>query len=521
VIATPGAHQQAYQGVSADAFLVKFNGDGVRRWGTYYGSFGWDIAWACATDPFGNVYMSGQTDSGSMITTGGSHQSTYGGGYEDAFLVKFDSVGVRKWGTYYGGIDDEDGRSCATDALGNVYLTGSTYNQSGTVIATPGSHQQYFGGGSLDAYLVKFNSAGVRQWGTYYGGYYYDYGYSCATDASGNVYLAGNTNGYSSTLIATPGSLQQNFVGSLDAFLVKFNSGGVRQWGTYYGNYGDDDGFSCSTDPQGNVYLGGRTSSGGTLATTSGFQQTNAGGTYDGYVAKFNSSGTRLWGTFYGTSTTEYGRAIAADAYGSVFLVGETTSTTGLSTTGCHQPSSGGLLEAFLVKITDCVVLNPIATVDSVVCMGNAINLVVTLTGTGSYTYTWAGPDNYSSAQINPVITNASESHAGIYTVTVMNGKCGEIATAQVYEVSACEGLNEFGNDDAILVYPNPADAVLNIDMLYNADYQFKDLLGRTIANGKLAEGKNSLDVGQVQKGCYLLLISNGRISKAVKVVIE
>jgi hypothetical protein len=522
VISTPGAHQENYYGSSADAFLVKFNNNGVRQWGTYYGSYGWDIAWSCTSDPSGNVYMAGETDSGSMIATLGSHQQYFGGSYSDGFLVKFDSVGVRQWGTYYGGNDDEDARGCATDASGNVYLTGSTYNIPGTVISTAGSHQPNFGGGSLDAYLVKFDAAGVRQWGTYYGGYYYDYGYSCTTDASGNVYLSGNTNGFSGTLIATPGSFQQNFVGgSTDAFLVKFSSGGVRQWSTYYGNYGDDDGFSCSTDPAGNVYLGGRTSSSGGMSSTQVFQQSYAGGTYDAYVVKFNTIGNRLWATYYGSSGTDYGRFCAADPFGSVFMVGETTSGTGLGSNGCHQDTSGGLLDAFLVKISDCTALNPKATADSVVCMGNSINFTVTLTGTGSYSYTWVGPDNYSSTQKDPVITNASTLHVGVYTLTVFNGACGEMTTTEVKEVATCAGMNEVNGINTLCVYPNPANATLNIELKYNAGYHFKDLLGRTIATGRLSEGKNSLDIGEVEKGCYMLLISDGLVSKTLKVLVE
>ena len=69
--------------------------------------------------------------------------------------------------------------------------------------------------------MVKFNSSGVRQWGTYYGGTGSEYGYSCATDASGNVYLSGSTG--STTGIATIGAHLATYGGSVDAFLVKFD----------------------------------------------------------------------------------------------------------------------------------------------------------------------------------------------------------------------------------------------------------------------------------------------------------
>lgn len=521
-IATPGAHQTSYQGTSADAFLAKLNVHGIRQWGTYYGSFGWDIGWGCATDASGNVYMTGETSSGSLIASAGAHQQGYGGGFADAFLVKFDSVGTRLWGTFYGGNDDEDGRSCATDASGNVYMTGSTYNIPGSVIATTGSHQENFGGGSLDAYLVKFNSSGVREWGTYYGGFNYDYGYSCATDASGNVFLSGNTNGSSGTLIATPGCFQSSSGGgTVDAFLAKFNSNGQRTWGTYYGSFGSDDGFSCSTDALGNVYLGGRTSSGGLMVSSGGFQQTYGGGTYDAYVAKFSSTGSRPWATYYGTSGTDYGRACAADRFGNVFLAGETTSSSGLSSSGCHQELSGGLLDAFLVKISDCTPLNALATADSVVCMGFPLNLSVSVSGAASYTFNWQGPSNYSATQQNPLIPSASTLNIGVYTVTVFNGGCGDIATVQVLDVLDCTGIDDLGTSHGLAVYPNPSQGIFTIALPSAATYRVLDLLGREIQRGELLSGENSLDLQGAEKGAYLVQISDGRVIKTWKVLVE
>ncbi|MFN5402353.1 MAG: hypothetical protein ACK5AS_09580, partial [Bacteroidota bacterium] len=88
---------------------------------------------------------------------------------------------VRAWGTYYTGTGqvwpngEERGNSCIADAAGNVYMVGFTSSISD--IATAGAHQTVYAGGPIvfgtggyDAFLVKFNSSGVRQWATYYGG---------------------------------------------------------------------------------------------------------------------------------------------------------------------------------------------------------------------------------------------------------------------------------------------------------------------------------------------------------------
>ena len=440
VIATMGSHQSNYGGGSNDAFLVKFNSSGIRQWGTYYGGNNYDYAYSCATDVIGNVYIAGYTESGNgnSIATAGAHQSVYGGS-GDAFVARFNSSGTRIWGTYYGGMGYDIGFNCAIDASLNVYLTGRTETNTGTNIATSGGHQNNYAG-LIDAFLVKFNSNCVRQWGTYYGSNNgADYGYACSVDASGNVYMAGKAAFSTGTTIATSGAHQSGYAGGDDAYLVKFSNAGVRQWGTYYGGSSMDEGRSCPVDVYGNVYLAGMTMSGsGTAIATLGSHQSVHGGGNDAFLAKFSTNGSRLWSTYYGGSSGDYGYSCALASPTEIFLAGFCFSNSGtdIATLNAHQNVSGGLNDAFLVKFIDCIPVSPTATVSNIICSGGAISFSCNITNTLIPSYTWLGPNGFTANIQNPIITNSSTIHIGIYTVTVNNGGCIETSTIQITAIN-------------------------------------------------------------------------------------
>lgn len=353
IMATAGSHQATFGGGTTDAFIVKFNSSGVRQWATYYGGTGNDYGYSCKADAAGNIFLTGYTTTGTstLIAPAGAHQTAFGGGSSDAFLVKFNSAGVRQWGTYYGGTGGDIAYSCATDAAGNVYIVGYSATSTANVISTAGSHQVAIGGG-FDAFAAKFNAAGVRQWGTYIGGTGGEYAYACAIDASSNLFVAGFTN--SGTGISTIGSHQATYGGNDDAFLVKFNTSGVRQFGTYYGDAsGSDYAYGCTVDVSGNVLITGLTnSSGGTAIATVGSHQSAYDSGYDAYLAKFNNTGVRQWGTYYGGAGYEEGQSVSTDGSGNVYIAGLTSTFmgSGIATPGSYQASNGGGNDAFLAK---------------------------------------------------------------------------------------------------------------------------------------------------------------------------
>ncbi len=334
-----GGYQSTFAGGEWDAFLVKFNASGARLWATYYGGTGDELVGSCAVDGDSNVYLSGTTNSGSAMSSGG-HQGAFGG-IKDAFLVKFNASGVRQWATYYGGTAEDSGNACAVDGGGNVYLAGTT--SSSTAIAYGGHQNVIGGGGSEDAFLVKFNTNGIRQWATYYGGMGNDWGRSCTVDGSDNVYLAGGTG--SSAAIATGGHQTTN-AGSADAYVVKFSSNGTRQWGTYYGGPDYDVAYSCAVDGGGNVFLAGQTDSYEGISYH-GHQEDPGGWLDEMFLAKFNPSGALEWGTYYGGWGYKYVGSCAVDLIGNVYLSGATNADLGISYYG-YQDVPGSDPDDFL-----------------------------------------------------------------------------------------------------------------------------------------------------------------------------
>ncbi|MCX6230149.1 MAG: SBBP repeat-containing protein [Bacteroidetes bacterium] len=249
-----------------DAFIIKFNNNGTRLWATYYGGYGTDGGASICTDSQDNLYITGcarssdfptQQLAGAYWQPTNNDTTTLG----TIFILKFNSNGVRKWSTYYGGSGSELGSSICCDGQDNIYLTGSVFSHDFPCQQLMGAYWQavntsYAG---LAFFILKFNNLGVRQWATYYGGTGQEEAYAICSDNQNNIFLTGYTSSFNFPIQQTAGEFYQaNFAGFQDAFILKFNNQGVRQWSTFYGGIHDDRAYGIATNNQNNVYIVGR-----------------------------------------------------------------------------------------------------------------------------------------------------------------------------------------------------------------------------------------------------------------------
>jgi len=337
-IATNGVHQTTLSG-NFDVFLAKFNPNGALIWGTYFGGNNYETAYCILVEPNGNVYVGGNSGSTSNVASAGAHQTVYGGGIDDAILIKFNTNGQRIWSTYYGADLHDITFGIALDGAGNVLICGHTEsNNIANAIATPGAYNTALSFG-VDAFLAKFTAAGVRLWGSYYGETGVEEAWGIAADASNNVIITGFTNSLAN--IATPTSHQPFCAGSVDAFVAKLDpTGSTLIWGTYYGGVADEQGAVVLINAAGNIFVGGNAGSGNGISTP-GCYQAIPGSAEDVFLLCLNSNGVRQWGSYYGGDGSDYIYGIITDPQSNLLICGQTLSTNSISTASAYQPSIG------------------------------------------------------------------------------------------------------------------------------------------------------------------------------------
>ncbi|MET0944811.1 MAG: SBBP repeat-containing protein [Flavobacterium sp.] len=298
--ATTGAHQTTQSSAYLNGIIEKFSQNGNRLWGTYYGGQNYCDISDIKIDFQDNVIVTGTTQDPTDISTVGSYKPTLGG-YQDAFLAKFNSSGLRLWATYFGGEDQDLGFAVDVDISNNIYLIGQTTSTTG--IAINSKFQTHLNldpnfSNSIDGFLTKFGSGGNLIWSTYVGGETRDTFNDIAV--KNNFLVIGGTT-YSFNNISTPGVFQElhDPITHPDGVVYKFSLNGERTWATYYGGEQIEDIYAVEIDDEDNIYIGGETASNNNITTPDSFESSSSF-SYKGFLAKLSSNGKRIWGTYIG-----------------------------------------------------------------------------------------------------------------------------------------------------------------------------------------------------------------------------
>jgi hypothetical protein len=157
-----------------------------------------------------------------------------------------------------------------------------------------------------------------KGWARTWGGTQDDVGSAVATDASGNLYVAG---AFQDTVDFDPGAGVDNHtsIGYVDAFLSKFDPNGnfiwARTWGASVAN-------SLAVDNSGNVYVTGKFGYTVDFDPGAGVDNHTSNAGYDVFLSRFDQDGNFIWARTWGGSEDDFGLSVATDGSGNVCVAG-------------------------------------------------------------------------------------------------------------------------------------------------------------------------------------------------------
>uniref|UniRef100_A0A7V2ZIU6 T9SS type A sorting domain-containing protein n=1 Tax=Ignavibacterium album TaxID=591197 RepID=A0A7V2ZIU6_9BACT len=153
-----------------DCATVKYDPNGNQQWVSIYNGIGneTDKAYSIAVNDDGSVYLTGES---------------FGNGSRDIVTIKYNFSGVQQWVQRYNGQSNysDYGKSLAVDEAGNVYVGGTTYENSSL----------------YDFILIKYNNDGVQAWVETYNGPVnsFELFSGLKLDRNRNIYITGWSEG--------------------------------------------------------------------------------------------------------------------------------------------------------------------------------------------------------------------------------------------------------------------------------------------------------------------------------------
>jgi hypothetical protein len=281
-----------------DARLVRMNSNRDLLWDMTLGGTGWDTAESVQETSDGGVIFAGYT-------------GTYGAGYYDAWLVKIDPYGCIQWDKTFGGSGRDVATSVQETSDGGYIIAGSTQPQGGYLFST--GFMSPIDVDFADAWLVKIDSNGNKQWDKTFGGTDWDTAESVQETSDGGYILAGYTKSYGA--------------GGSDFWLIKTYSNGNKQWDKTFGETDDDYAYSVQQTSDGGYILAGvmepHSEPPAPIATS---MSPCGAGSSDVWLVKTDSEGGKEWDKTFGGTGDDCASSVQQTSDGGYILAGYTKS---------------------------------------------------------------------------------------------------------------------------------------------------------------------------------------------------
>lgn len=261
------------------------------------------------SSPSDQVLAAARSLDGTYVLAGNTKSVSGNPGNSDAWVLKLDRQGKIIWQKTFGGSAYDGAYSIASTKDGGYVFAGYTYSNDGDII---GNH------GNSDAWVVKLDKNGNKEWQSTLGGSASDIASSITETYDGGYIMAGQT-------ASTEGDVSNNH-GNTDAWVVKLDRNGNKQWQKTFGGTGSEGTQSIIEITEGGYIIAGWTNSNDGDVTGYHVGWGTYIGNIDGWVVKLNKDGNLLWTKAFGGSRNDGINSIIQGIDNSYTIAGYTRS---------------------------------------------------------------------------------------------------------------------------------------------------------------------------------------------------
>jgi hypothetical protein len=342
----PGVAEEIGQGLWS-TFIVKLNLFGQFEWvktligaSTNYGT-------CIRTDSDGNIIIAGRF-SGTLdfdSSTGTSELTTT---YNDAYVLKMNSIGDFIWVKNFGGTSYEHPYGLSLDGANNIYVAGEV--NGSTVDFDPGTGSSNYNiEGQTDMFVLSLDENGNYRWHFADGGSSYDVAKDIYTNEDGESFVIGNFwNEMVNEGITS--------VGYDDVIILRFDQNGNIIWHRTMGGAGSEDGLAIYADDKKNIYATGEFGWDIDLGAPNDTFYLDNQGSIDVFATKMDSVGNLIWGARIRGNNQERVVGIAADSFGRTYINGYYQNTVDFNPNPQSEYiSSQGFTDSYILRLDSTI----------------------------------------------------------------------------------------------------------------------------------------------------------------------
>jgi hypothetical protein len=546
-----------------DGFIAKYDNNGIFQWAYNFGGQinnvnnpGYDCANSISVDGHGNVYATGYYNF--SVDFDPRENYIYAlpqlSSYKQGFILKLDPSGTLVWAKPLGGVSTNiTPYTIAVAANGNIAIGGELTGTFGDFdpgpntailtgrgfIAMYDSICNYIGGlgimenSSCQAICssVCFDSDNNLIAGGYFSG-------NTDFDPGPGVYSFSISSGFSYFLAKYSPSFDIVWAKKIGAFscgiyptsrihldhtnniyelkhnsLCRYAPNGTLsyQYPLSWSNYATS--YQFDLDNSGNIYLFATYN--GTVQLEPGLSFSAGSGTKE-IVAKYNNNGTSAWGFVITPNQITNPTGIAVDGYGNFFIAGPT----GPGCTGTFDidPSANtyniSAANYFIAKYG-----NSCSRIDTSSTITNS-NTVMNVSSNAFYEWKRCGDGTIVAYGTNP---HFSADSSGFYYCVINMGACSDSTSCKYLLQGVFVDVRELDTRPEIIVYPNPTDDNVIIDLKQkydNVTVEILNIMGQLISSKEYSSVESVNLPIEGAKGIYYLkiMIDNTEL-KAFKII--